>query len=235
VAESTGSLIAFLDADDIWLPDKLERQLAYLDNHPNVVIVSGQMIWWHVRRDSRHIERFGVAPGRNVHRELTVRNIVGNPSMALMRRTALDQAGPFDETLRWGQDWEMFVRLARVGDLGWLDVPVVIYRWHGKSLSRDNRWVRLDTLQRIAWRAIDDYQPAWQRPLLRERAWSSLELDRARLALSTNRPRLDHVRHAIGAFAVWPFDDTRAKAEFAARSLIGEQAYQRLRRLRARR
>jgi hypothetical protein len=147
---------------------------------------------------------------------------------------ALDVAGPFDESLRWGQDWEMFIRLARVGAIGWLDDPVITYRWHGASLSRDNRWTRLDTLQRIANRAIDAHQPGWQRPFLRERAWSALELDRARLARSTGRPIGQQRRHALAALAVWPFDDTRAKAEFAARSLIGESSFQRLRHLASR-
>jgi glycosyltransferase involved in cell wall biosynthesis len=229
IAETTGDLIAFLDADDIWLPDKLEHQVDYLAQHPDAVLVSGQMIWWHVRKDTRHVERFGVGSARDPRRELVVRNVVGNPSMTLIRRSALERAGWFDASLRWGQDWELFIRLARVGAIGWLADPVITYRWHGGSLSHGSRWDRLDLLWRIACRAAATHEPAWERVVLRERAWSLLEFDRARLVLSDGGPRLRQLRHACLAFVVWPFDDTRERATFAIRSLIGERIYDALR------
>ena len=137
--ESSGSLVAFLDADDTWLPEKLDLQLAWLEKHPDAPMVSGQMIWWHVEGGSRRVVRFNPLSPTRLRRELVIRNVAGNPSMALIRRDAIDKVGIFDTALRWGEDWEFFFRLSRVGEIGFVSEPVIVYRWHRQNLSHERQ------------------------------------------------------------------------------------------------
>lgn len=227
IAASSGELIAFLDADDTWLPEKLERQIAWLARHPGASMVSGSMIWWHVPRNERKIVPFASMSPDRMRREVSVRNVVGNPSMALIRRSAIDKAGPYDPSLRWGQDWEIFIRLSRVGAIGFVPDPVIVYRWHRSNLSHERRLEQLAMNHSISRRAIATYEPAWQRPILRARSWSLIEFDRARIVSNLNVSRLCRIRHATLALVSWPFEDTIDKAQVLGRSLVGESAYQR--------
>ncbi|MEX1157441.1 MAG: hypothetical protein WEC79_00745, partial [Thermomicrobiales bacterium] len=199
----------------------------WLVNNPDAALVSGQRIWWNVERDERSVERFPILTGAQFAREVAIRNVVGNPSMTMIRRRAIERAGLFDTSLRWGQDWEMFVRLSRIGRVGFLSEPVIIYRWHQSSLSHDRRWERLATIHAIARRAIEGYQPRWRRPVLRVRAWSAIEFDRASFLAKRRVPRGRKIRHAGLALLSWPMDDTFDKIKLLGRSLMGEVTYQR--------
>lgn len=228
IRESSGEYLAFLDADDTWVPNKLQLQVDWLVEHPHASMVTGQMEWWHVSRNERKIVAFG-APSREVlKREIVVRNIVGNPSMVLIRRSAIETAGLYDTALRWGQDWEIFIRLARVGEVGFLQEPVIVYRWHRSNLSHERRLDQLAMNHAISRQAVAGFEPSWQRPLLRIRSWSAIEFDRARIMSSFNVSRPHLTRHAVLALLSWPFEDTAAKAAMLGRAMIGETTYRRM-------
>jgi glycosyltransferase involved in cell wall biosynthesis len=229
IRETTGDLVGFLDADDIWLPTKLERQVEYLARNPDAVMVSGQKIWWDFERDTRRIEVIRELDGSKQRREICITNTVGNPSMVLVRRDAIRRAGPFDETLRWGQDWEFFIRIASLGRVG-VDVdPVIIYRWHDGGLSHERRSERLSVLHSISRRAIANYERRWLRLPLRARAWSAVEFERARLTRKTGDPWRKQALHAIRSLAAYPWSNGRTKAALVARVVIGETGYRGIR------
>ncbi len=228
IQESSGNLVAFLDADDTWLSEKLELQLAWLEDHLDASMVSGQMIWWHVEGGSRRVVRFEPLSPTRLRRELVIRNVAGNPSMALIRRNAIDKVGIFDTALRWGEDWEFFFRLSRVGELGFVTEPVIVYRWHRQNLSHERRLDQLAMNHVVGRRNVAVFEPAWQRPILRARVWSAIEYDRARIITKLNVSRLKLVRHAALALISWPFENTLSKIVLLARVTVGEARYQRL-------
>jgi glycosyltransferase involved in cell wall biosynthesis len=227
--ETSGEWVAFLDGDDLWLPEKTAHQADYLTRHPEVALVSGHKVWWDVNRNARWIKKYGLPPRADLAREIVIHNFVGNPSMTLIRRAALDEIGYFDTTLRWGQDRELWIRLIAQARIGFLDEPVIIYRWHPGSLSHQREWERLNSFFEISRRAIRNFQPVWWRPILLARAHSFFEFIRAGHSIQRQLPRYQQLSHAAQALLAYPLENTAAKVKMVTRVLIGETMYRRWR------
>ena len=116
IADARGELIAFLDADDEWLPDKLARQIEVLESDPSAVMVSCGCRFLDTRGNIfRH---FGMPPPGldkyEVWRLLLARSFIAKPCV-VARLTALRDVGPFDTSLAIAEDQDMWIRLAMMG------------------------------------------------------------------------------------------------------------------------
>jgi glycosyltransferase involved in cell wall biosynthesis len=127
LAQATGSVIAFLDADDLWAPQKLELQLTALYRHPTADCVIG-----HIRAFQTDPEAFLVSKRRQNTPFLA--HQVGS---ALFRRSVVERIGDFDETLRFSEDIDWFLR-AREAGVSILVLPQValLYRVHSNNMTR---------------------------------------------------------------------------------------------------
>jgi len=228
IQETTGELIAFLDGDDLWLPHKLERQLEYLDNHPELVMVSCLRWRWDQTTGKCHIEYFGVRPGQSLALENVVRNVIGNPSMTLIRRSVFDAVGQFDPALCWGQDWDLFIRITEYGPVGFVMEPLMIYRWHPGGISHYRGIERLDMFHSIACRGISRVHPVWRRPILLARRLSWDQCERAAYAVQIGLPGWRRVWHAFLGLALFPFERPVSKTKGLLRSILGDDRYTRL-------
>jgi glycosyltransferase involved in cell wall biosynthesis len=128
MAESSGRIFAFLDSDDEWLPDKLARSLAHLTDSgaafvAHDMIVSDGTVERMVSC-ARHCPR-----GDSAFAALFRRGFVAT-STVLARRTAIEEAGGFDDTLLSGQDYELWLKIA--GDPGrhFTVFPAALTRYH---------------------------------------------------------------------------------------------------------
>jgi glycosyltransferase involved in cell wall biosynthesis len=143
IRNSSGALIAFLDADDRWLPEKLEKQARHLRAHPEVGFVTGGE-WevddsgarppWLLLRES--------FDSRTIYPRILIENMVGSTSLVMVRRECLEWVGLFDEKIPLGQDWDLWIRLAKEYPAACLSVPLMKYRRHGASLSAASIWRR---------------------------------------------------------------------------------------------
>src|SRR5215216_6049450 len=135
IRETSGEFIAFLDADDIWLENKTRLQVNYLLAHPEAALVSSFARWWNVAKNTIRISGRLLKNRKTLRREILVHNVLGNPSMVMLRRSALAETGLFNEKIRWGQDWELWQRLVKRFDAAVIPESLTIYRWHKDNLS----------------------------------------------------------------------------------------------------
>jgi len=227
IQETTGEYIAFLDADDIWLEDKTKRQMDFLLSHPDIALVSGAEWWWDVTRNKCHLEVRSPKKSGAIRREILISNYIGNPSMVIMRRSVLKEVGLFDPCFHWGEDWELWIRIASHHKVAILPEPVIVYRSHVDNLSHTNSWERATCEWDISRLSIAKFRPAWQRPFLKVRAWSNVTLSRADFLFEQGYPRRTQIAYATCALITNPFEKSSEKLKVFARATLGEKMYQR--------
>ncbi|RMF62359.1 MAG: glycosyltransferase [Cyanobacteria bacterium J069] len=153
-----GELIAFLDADDLWEPSKLEKQISLLMANPQ----AGVVYTWVAGIDSEGILRGRIikndAEG-NVWKDLTQHNILECGSTPLIRRTCFEQVGGFDERLPPCEDLDLWLRIACHYDFLVVKEPLVYYRQHASSSGKN--WQIAEKNYMIALeKAFDNPPPA---------------------------------------------------------------------------
>jgi len=153
--ESTGEFISFLDADDTLIPDKIERQVAFLDAHPDVGIVYGDLLI--ATETLRPVEMYASEMPRELETidALCYRNWFA-PMVPLVRRTVTDRIGEFDEELAAAEDWDYWIRCAKVTRISYLAGAVSLYRMHPGQMHHDYFRMRRACIQVVTKRFGDD-------------------------------------------------------------------------------
>ena len=166
LAEAKGEFIAFLDDDDLWTADKLSKQVAVLMLDNTLVCVGGSATTkfnGQVLPDNRLLPK-----GILMREDLYDGNPFNSPGQVLIRRSALDRIGGFDESLKGTDDFELWFRLVAVGKILIQPAPVLIYRLHELNASRDKALMLRNTML-----ALDIHlakEPLAMQRVLRKRA-----------------------------------------------------------------
>jgi glycosyltransferase involved in cell wall biosynthesis len=230
IRKSKYELIAFLDADDVWLENKNQVQVDYMAEHPEIALVSGFAWWWNVSKNTRRLAGQVPKGKTSLQRDLLVHNLLGNPSRVLVRKDALQDVGLFDPEIRWGQDWELWIRFAARYDVAVLPIPFIVYRWHPDNLSSTGQLERLESYYDVSRRAILASKPDWRRSFLLVRSWSNFSHRRAGYAIKRNLPRWQQLAYSGGALLAYPWEDGWEKLKTFIRALISNQFYLRAKR-----
>src|SRR5262245_22134264 len=127
--------VAFLDADDVWHPRKLEYQLVALEARPDLVLLGTATLDWPVCSWPADALNGPRQPIQVEWKRLLVKNYFTTSSV-MVRRSILEQAGPFDTTLQGPEDYDLWLRIAELGPVANLPLPLTGYRAVSGSLSR---------------------------------------------------------------------------------------------------
>jgi glycosyltransferase involved in cell wall biosynthesis len=160
LGQARAPLLARLDADDLALPERLERQLAFLERHADVGLLG---------TGAREVEANGrpVALLRPPTGDAEIRRalIRANPfvhSSIVMRRAVVERAGGYDETFPVAQDYDLWMRLSRVTKMANLPDLLVVRRLLPGRVTAARERERWKAEARVRWRAVrSGAYPPW--------------------------------------------------------------------------
>ncbi len=140
IRAAQGEYIALLDSDDIFLPSKLERQVAHLKAHPACGISYCDIYHFYEEEPDRLLKlQYKYYSGDDFFPHLLWKNFI-NPLSVVLRRQVFDQCGYFNEAMRRSEDWEYWVRAAHRGArFCFMPETLAKYRMRRGSMTYDWR------------------------------------------------------------------------------------------------
>jgi glycosyltransferase involved in cell wall biosynthesis len=135
IINSRSEYIAFIDDDDQWEPEKLKLQLAIIeDSAPDLGLVytsfeaiNGDKIVWRKIATSRGY----------VYHDMLRRNLIGATSTVLVKRACIDRVGLFNDSIPYGVDHDLWLRISRYYRIEYVAIPMVRYSVHPERLSNN--------------------------------------------------------------------------------------------------
>ena len=196
IAEATGRWIAFLDADDVWHPDKLAVQLEAAERHPQAVLVACDWV-----PPASDLMARGMARGKGGETVLSTRDLLVlnrfQTSTVLLRSDVARRIGGFDPSVDGTEDWDLWLRSSAYGAVVKVDRTLVCYRDLPGSYSKDG-WRVYSSMLRLldrhlgaaglsthearelrAWHHLRFLVSFWlaRRPELVQRVWANLRAE----------------------------------------------------------
>lgn len=211
LCEAKADLIARMDADDVAYPQRFQKQKEFLDQHPEIlgcgawvrfVDPQGAPIWtYRVSGDPDHIRRdlLNGGIGGLIH------------PVVMLRKTAIDRAGPYRKEYEYIEDFDLFLRLTDIGPMTNLQETLLDYRQHWKSVNRvaDRRDRTRRKVQLLASRGVN-YAPSPSEYFLPSRAetyykWAQWALGDRHLPTARHYALLAWKEHPLGGreFCLW--------------------------------
>jgi glycosyltransferase involved in cell wall biosynthesis len=230
VRATASPLVAFLDADDIWLPEKTSRQMMLLAAHPELALVCSDMRTFEGRSQAprTHFQEQGFN-GISAASSIFLFDMIATPTV-IVRREILQILGGFDESLTLCSEADLWFRVGLHERFAAISEPLVMRRYHAGNITRDA--VRLSAAIVQTWERylgpIIEREPHMRRQLEADfaaRRWQRHCLEGV-VALHEGR-RPDARRLFVEAIRARP---GRARSwAFLAASFLGDSALRRLR------
>lgn len=137
IRNAKGKYIALLDADDLWLKEKLSKQVAFLEEHQDVFLLYSRYLIW---KNGKTLDK--IAPALKKMKTGNIFNslfLSGNfiSCTTAMWRNRYDKNYLFDENPRSMEDFDLWLRISKNEAVSFINIPLTIYRVHQKSTTAD--------------------------------------------------------------------------------------------------
>lgn len=133
LSRACGQLVARIDADDIAYPQRLEKQVAYMADHPELLALGSAITL--IDNQGRSIKQISYPSGtKRVKSAMMYGSKLAHPAV-IMRREQVLQIGAYREACRHAEDYDLWLRLLEVGEIDNLEEPLLYYRQHDEKIS----------------------------------------------------------------------------------------------------
>jgi len=206
ISAATGHYLAFLDQDDVWVPQKLAWQVEIMQSRPELVMTFGHFRW--VERDLKEFADQIDPPELDGDplRDMLFRNYIECPSQVMIRRDAMEKIGLFDPTIRGTAAWEFYIRAVAAGPVVSDPRVMTLYRQHPAQWSQDSLMMRKGsarTMEKTAgW--IGNVRPDLK--ILVRKRWARWVREVARAQFKNRQERPEAMSTLVRALKVWPLD-----------------------------
>lgn len=160
---TTGDFVVYLDDDDEWEPNKIERQVAFLNQHPEFGFTGCGMIY--IDEHSQEVSRELPTPWGCHYPESILGNGFLPPSTLMFRKSLLEKVGDWNTHLRMGEDFELCFRCTKVAQVGFQMEYLTRYRQHGNQSCNDLSKIDENTIEIITRLAANDFPDQKQKIL----------------------------------------------------------------------
>lgn len=155
-----GEYVAFLDADDEWLPGKLQLQVEALEAQPTAGMCFTDMEHWEADElclsSYLHSKMYKFASGNNVYEKLLNQCFIFTPTV-VVRKTVLEEVGCFDDTMKIAEDYDLWLRIAELYPVIFLDMSLLRRYRHGCNITSNTK-LYLDSHIKIMDRLLKKHQ-----------------------------------------------------------------------------
>jgi glycosyltransferase involved in cell wall biosynthesis len=164
IRQGTAPYVALLDDDDLWLPQKLENQIAFLKNHPDCVLLGCNGFRWKGTSEPNNAQLY--FERKKMFGKINYNNFVNQNylihSSVIFRRNAVEKSGLYNEdpSLQPGQDYELWLRIGVLGEIWNLAEPLVVYRetpstHYNKKSNRYDKYKKLANIYVSVLRGVE--------------------------------------------------------------------------------
>ncbi|MBW4571442.1 MAG: glycosyltransferase [Tolypothrix carrinoi HA7290-LM1] len=232
ITAAKGEYIALLDADDLWEPTKLEKQVRFLEENPSIGLVDTWTILINQQGKSTGRIIVSYAEGDVWKQLVQFQPVCCCDSTPLIRRSCFENVGLFNPDLPFLEDLDMWIRLAASYEFGVVKEPLVRYRQHPQSKSTNCKGT-LEAFRTIIEQAFETV-PAELLPL-RDKGYARVNLYLAWRAIN-NKDYEQAIHYNHQAIAHHPqlilsWDFLRQSIALALLKRLGSQTYDRVRSL----
>lgn len=208
-----GDFIAFLDADDMWMPEKLALHARLIEQQPEVGLVYTGIFL--LAPDGATEEVRARPPEWTVPRLKLECPIF--PGSTVVARTDLLRAQPWSNDYGSSEDWELLYRLSKVCQFGYIEAPTAYYRQHPESLSSRNWKSVLENARKVSTtiqRDLSGFEAVKRQRLVEARLWFNAAI----ASRSAGSP--EYLGNIVRSIAAWPLPNGNRRYRAFGRMLI---------------
>lgn len=146
VSDAKGEYIAFLDHDDLWLPEKLEKQVKVLDSNKELGLLYSDSYMIDERGNLKKDTLISSIMSRNILRIKMFRGNILNELFCvdfipllttIVRKDTFDKVGMFNPEYKISEDYDLFLRIAQLYTVDFIERPLAKYRIHSRGISKN--------------------------------------------------------------------------------------------------